>query len=220
MPLHILTISTPTHAGIWGRSWSQDFTLPGKVRRINGVVACANISDTTYLERRLNNACIRNDDYPDLYLTNELTNNIAWNRGKTLTTTTGEPTMTNYKLVTSPRTTLLGSFALTIGGSGIVCEEQPIHALAERNLSSTFSQNLIKLDTPIYVAPGISARITVEETEFCPFLPASEYAADFGIKSNECPSGNVVPLIWQYWENRKGVQNTYDYDLKIYIDYD
>ncbi len=214
MPLHIMNVSVPAHGELWGRAWTQDFTLPSKVRRINGVMGCVTCAENTFLERRMTRDALKKSDYPALDLADAGARNDYAQDGK--------PTLTNRKLEATPRTTLIGSFSLCLNGTGVVCADVAAHALAKRRLHSTLSQNMLRLDAPIYVTTT-TARISFSETETCPFLaPVEAVSANWAASAGNSDKlkDNIVPLIWQYWEARSGVRPTYDYSLKIYLDYD
>lgn len=220
MPIHILSVNTPKHGTFWGCEYSQEFALPGKVHRINGFAACVSLGADVWLTRHFEvNRKLFKSDYP------KTGDKMGLNQGsytyRTLEYHTETlPTRTNHLLSSNIVSTLVGSYSITLSGSGILCADMPAHALGRRTLYPTLAQNIKWLDTPVTVTSGTPIRITFSEREASPFLSPDEYVPKDYERSDYDKNSNIIPLIWQYWEDTKGDRPSMDYQLKIYLDYD
>lgn len=225
MPLLIISVTVPTHGELWGREYSQETALPGKVHRIRGFMACVTCGGGVSLRRRVTETVQTAADYYDLGLLAEPKKPGAGRGAGSSATfisqqTAGGVTLTNGLLEASPASTLVGTYSLTLGGSGVLCADMPAHALGRRDVFASMSQNMVALDHPINISAGMPLRVSFAEREVSPFLAPSEYVpSDFRVGEDNARQ-NVVPLIWQYWGRKSGTRPNYDYSLKIYLDYD
>ena len=222
MPIHILSVNTPKHGTFWGCEYSQEFTLPGKVHRLNGFSACVTCGSDVWLSRhlegnqKLSKTDFEHGDKMGLSVVNVHGGQYAPKEYNDESL----PTRTNILLSSQPISTLVGSYSITLSGSGILCADMPALALGHRSLCPTLAQNIKWLDTPVSVTSGTPIRLSFSEREVSPFLSPDEYVPKDYERTDHDKQHNIIPLIWQYWGDVKGDRPSMDYQLKIYLDYD